>query len=207
MWWCPAILRLSLGRGGEEHWPLHDLLFFPSAFPAPLIKMHLFCRMRSWGRDDLCDAGGWQTLATNQGGLGGDMLLLGWCQPPVHLERSQRLFGKRASNWQWSWGGFQLCLHVCSPPLLSRHSFTALKSGPVYLADFTVSRQPYVSSFSPSLSHLLRACRCVCFSPKLKSIARVKPGSLFPSSSFILHSLMFVILDGVHDGAVSPYTV
>lgn len=185
------------------------MIFCSSHQPSqPLGWKCTFSAGRGLGERMTCvNTDGQQTLVTNQGRLRGDILLLGCCQPPVHLERSQRLFGKRAPYWQCSWGGFQPCLHVCSLPLLSRHSFTTLKSDPVYLADFTVPRQPYVSSFFPSLSHFFRASQSVCFSPKLKSLERVKPGGLFPSSFFVLHSLVFVILDGVHDGAVSPYTV
>lgn len=90
-----AILRLSLGRRGaeEQALALHDLLFLTSAFPAPLMKMHLFCKARMGERMICVNADGWQTLATSQGGLGGDILLLGWCHPPVSLERSQRFSG------------------------------------------------------------------------------------------------------------------
>lgn len=92
-----AIPRLSLGRRGEEQaLALHDVLFLPSAFPAPLMKLYLFCKARMGERMTCVNADGWQTLATSQGGLGGDILLLGWCHPPVSLERSQRLSGKRA---------------------------------------------------------------------------------------------------------------
>lgn len=164
----------------------------------------------AWGlgeRTTYVNAGSQQNLATNQGGLGGHTALSGWCQPPVCLERSQRLFGKRAVNWLCSWGGFQLCLLLHWLPLLCRHSFITLKSDPTYLADLTVPHQPYFSSFFPSLSHLFIASQCICCSLKIRSLEWIKPGCLFLCFFFILHPLMFVILDGVFDGAASPYTV
>lgn len=39
-------------KRGRRALALRGLLLLPSAFPGPSMKKHLFCRMRSWGKDN-----------------------------------------------------------------------------------------------------------------------------------------------------------
>lgn len=176
------------GEKSEERWPA--MVFCSSHQPSLPLRWKRAFSAR-WGlgeRTAPVSAGSRKNLAPNQGGFGGDVPLSGWCQPLVRLEGSQRLFGKRAMNWLCIWGGFQLRLCLCWLPLLCSHSFTTLKSDPVYLADLTAPCQPCFWGFFSSFSHLFIACQCICCSPKLRNLEWVKPGchSLPPFFSCIL---------------------
>lgn len=45
-------------RRGRKALAPRGLLFLPSAFPVPLMKKCLFCRVKSWGKDNPCEC--WQ---------------------------------------------------------------------------------------------------------------------------------------------------
>lgn len=171
------------------------------------MKKHLFWRLKSWGKDDPCER--WQPSES------GNKPRWPWRGHPTIRPVSASCATGKITKTFWQKGHKLTAAGEASSSVSTYTGFPCFqaqfhnsKKWPyIFSADLTVPRQLYFSSFFPSLSYFFIASQCICCSTKSRSLEWVKPRCLFPSSFFMLHRLMFVILHGVCDRAAAPYTL
>ena len=168
-------------------------------------KKRLFCRVRSWRKDDLHER--WQPAES------GNRPRWPWRGRPIvgpvsascATGKLTKTFWQKGHELTVQLGRFPALFALTLASLALQAQFHNSKKWPCIFTWLNCSSSTLFFKLLPipfPPLHSLPVCLLQCTIKK-----SWVPGCLLPSSFFILHPLMFVILDGLCDGAASLYTV